>query len=146
MCILWWDLVHSFLPEVPIQSQVPYHYKKWGALPASTLNQPLNGAPLVVLIYLSIVFCSPPFFFLFLLFWCPFSDPGGQGRAQKAPPGYATCFSLALAPNCCFICIHFSIQVSSMRYGGYVSDKLFLSNGVFSQHPSHSEFDYLKDL
>ena len=94
------DLVHSFLPA---QSQAPYLCKKGGAPPASTASVSFKSTPeWRPFHYIDLpfsLFCPPPFlslsfplfFFLssfpslFLLFWHPFSDPGGP----RTPPGYA---------------------------------------------------------
>ena len=82
--------------------------RRWGAPPASTLDPPLNGVPLIIMIYLSIFrFLSPSFLFSlsfplfsFLTFpkvpfssflWCPFSDPGKPRPLKPGTRGYNCC-------------------------------------------------------
>ena len=83
-------------PEAPTQTQAPHLYKMRGRIPL------LNGALLVMLIYLSFPFFGAffpffyfPFAFLFslfsVLFWRPLVTLWGRG--PQPPPPYAPVMS-----------------------------------------------------
>ena len=127
-----------FSPKAPTQTQTLISTKN------RERAHPLNGALLVMLIYLSFPFLFPSFLssfsFLFFFslfsfpflffFWRPFSDPGGRG--PQSPPGYARDWRLPSACQCSKIMVE-SVTWNRTEYQEVQRDRLWSP----STHISH---------